>query len=66
MKENSNKSRLPGRHKRPEKKYKLLEYFFPTQEELDVREDEEYNFYWLVGDVFTDLEEYQGECKPVG
>jgi hypothetical protein len=66
MKKNSNNSTLPSGPKGHNKKNMLLEFFFPTTEELDQREDEEYNYYWLVGDIFNDLEEYQGECKPVG
>jgi len=45
-------------------KNKLFEYFFPSPEELEAHEDEEYNYYWLAEVVFAGLEDYQGECKP--
>lgn len=47
-------------------KNKLFNYFFPSPEELEAREDEEYNYYWLVEDVFAGMEEYQNECAPAG
>lgn len=43
---------------------KLFDYFFPSPDELEAREDEEYNYYWLVEDVFAGMEKYQVECNP--
>ncbi len=66
MKKISNNIRQIVWRKIKNEKNRLLKYFFPSAEELEAREDEEYNYYWLVEDVFADQDEYRGECKPTG
>lgn len=66
MRKNSKSIRQHVWRKIKNEKNRLLKYFFPSPEELEAREDEEYNYYWLVEDVFAGMEEYQGDCKPAG
>lgn len=66
MKKDSDLAAINPRHKSNKRKNKLVEYFFPSPEEIEARQDEENNYYWLVGDVFADTEEYQSEGKLTG
>lgn len=66
MRKNSSNIRQMVWRKIKNGKNKLFDYFFPSPEELEAREDEEYNYYWLVEDVFAGMEKYQAEGKQAG